>query len=633
MFINDLFNDKDKTLNEVSNELLGRYKKAAGADASAADKRGDIERGNKRFSGIVKATKKQLAHDVAGHKKSDVNEQTPQYTPKGVPLKQPTAPAPLNVPQGWQATTQPDGSTRISKQGSMSSAEYKQNMADYKAKNWTPEKIADYGQRMASGQGYTDAERQANLQQQQQHFGKYADTGDLKETEPTANQPRTTMSDERKAQLRKDIDSVDYNKEQQPLAAPSPEQKASIRQAVSDYNKEKVKEQGVSEEESEQESQRRRYPNYYKHKDTGTVFRVQSPDGTSRDITPDNTEEWDDYYRQQFPDLNTPNDGGFWNADNTAALAEQGVAEGSLEEYGDTKKGQKMLTRVQKRAVDRAIKADDKNRSEPDVSKRDLKTVRKNAATADRAWERMSDKDLAESGHGRNRGYEPGFASPHAPSLGGRRERDEPDAVNNIEISINGRVWKIFAGKGPDRSREFFQQKQAVDAMCKRKTAETGKEWSWGVTGAAATNEGTKCNMTEEGRSCPAHGIMECPGYSRLMGEAFKMPPESVQDKMHRRHQELRKKSGLPDPEHYLKLKKQKEQELAALRAEIEQDRAKGLGEAEERYLEELQRAGYDIITEKKIRQRLDPKCWKGKHKEGTKIKGGVRVNNCVPNK
>ena len=62
-------------------------------------------------------------------------------------------------------------------------------------------------------------------------------------------------------------------------------------------------------------------------------------------------------------------------------------------EYGDTKKGQKMLTRVQKRAVDRTIKADDKNRLEPDVNKRDLKTVRKNAATADRASERMSDLD------------------------------------------------------------------------------------------------------------------------------------------------------------------------------------------------------------------------------------------------
>jgi len=38
-----------------------------------------------------------------------------------------------------------------------------------------------------------------------------------------------------------------------------------------------------------------------------------------------------------------------------------------------------------------------------------------------------------------------------------------------------------------------------------------------------------------------------------------------------------------------------------------------------------------EFITES-VKQRLDPKCWKGKHKEGTKIKGGVRVNNCVPN-
>ena len=38
-----------------------------------------------------------------------------------------------------------------------------------------------------------------------------------------------------------------------------------------------------------------------------------------------------------------------------------------------------------------------------------------------------------------------------------------------------------------------------------------------------------------------------------------------------------------------------------------------------------------ELITEG-VKQRLDAKCWKGKHKEGTKIKGGVRVNNCVPN-
>ncbi len=36
-----------------------------------------------------------------------------------------------------------------------------------------------------------------------------------------------------------------------------------------------------------------------------------------------------------------------------------------------------------------------------------------------------------------------------------------------------------------------------------------------------------------------------------------------------------------------------------------------------------------DILSEAE-KQRLDPKCWKGYKKQGTKVKGGVRVNNCV---
>ena len=55
----------------------------------------------------------------------------------------------------------------------------------------------------------------------------------------------------------------------------------------------------------------------------------------------------------------------------------------SIQEYGDTKKGQKMLTKVQKRAVDRMIKADDK---------RDAAGAKKNQQTANRAWDRMTDK-------------------------------------------------------------------------------------------------------------------------------------------------------------------------------------------------------------------------------------------------
>ena len=46
----------------------------------------------------------------------------------------------------------------------------------------------------------------------------------------------------------------------------------------------------------------------------------------------------------------------------------------------------------------------------------------------------------------------------------------------------------------------------------------------------------------------------------------------------------------------------------------------------------ELQKKNLKKQGVAEVKQRLDPKCWKGKHKEGTKIKGGIRVNNCVPN-
>ena len=188
------------------------------------------------------------------------------------------------------------------------------------------------------------------------------------------------------------------------------------------------------------------------------------------------------------------------------------------------------------------------------------------------------------------------------------------------------------------------------------------------------------CNMTNEGRYCSEHGMMECPGYG--------MTETSVQDKLHQQHQELRKQRGLPDPSYYKKLAAQKQAEIAALRAEIAADRAKSMKESLrpgerhhyeddpktgkrvykgirgdqydapkkttghepdadrdraahrahdrsmtesiESYMEELDRAGYGLQEEK---VRLDPKCWKGKKigSPKTKVKGGVRVNNCVP--
>jgi len=60
---------KYKGMNELSTATLASYKQKAGADASAADKAGDYEKGNKRFKGIIKATNKQFDNDM---KKEDV---------------------------------------------------------------------------------------------------------------------------------------------------------------------------------------------------------------------------------------------------------------------------------------------------------------------------------------------------------------------------------------------------------------------------------------------------------------------------------------------------------------------------------------------------------------------------------
>jgi RNA polymerase sigma factor (sigma-70 family) len=70
--------DEWGNLKELSNDALGRYKKAASADATAADKAGNYKRADKRFSGIVKATKKQFANDTKGVAEDEGD-------PKGVP--------------------------------------------------------------------------------------------------------------------------------------------------------------------------------------------------------------------------------------------------------------------------------------------------------------------------------------------------------------------------------------------------------------------------------------------------------------------------------------------------------------------------------------------------------------------
>jgi hypothetical protein len=53
-----------ESIDELSTNKLADYKKKAGDSASAADKAGDTKTGNKRFSGIMKATRKQFDNDA-----------------------------------------------------------------------------------------------------------------------------------------------------------------------------------------------------------------------------------------------------------------------------------------------------------------------------------------------------------------------------------------------------------------------------------------------------------------------------------------------------------------------------------------------------------------------------------------
>jgi hypothetical protein len=65
--------EESQELDELSTELLGRYKKAASVSATAADARKDFKTGNKRFSGIMKATNKQFDNDMKKLKKESAD--------------------------------------------------------------------------------------------------------------------------------------------------------------------------------------------------------------------------------------------------------------------------------------------------------------------------------------------------------------------------------------------------------------------------------------------------------------------------------------------------------------------------------------------------------------------------------
>jgi hypothetical protein len=73
---------------------------------------------------------------------------------------------------------------------------------------------------------------------------------------------------------------------------------------------------------------------------------------------------------------------------------------------------------------------------------------------------------------------------------------------NNIQISINGKAWKVIPGKGYADSQEERNYLRGMQSWAEKKSAATGKKWTVSLTGANPSNEG----MSEGGEIDKSHG-------------------------------------------------------------------------------------------------------------------------------
>jgi len=100
----------------------------------------------------------------------------------------------------------------------------------------------------------------------------------------------------------------------------------------------------------------------------------------------------------------------------------------------------------------------------------------------------------------------------------GRRERENDEGntepANNFAVSINGKQWKVFKGRGQyaDDDREKQHYRQLKDWAAK-KSESTGKKWEVNVTGAPATEsiqrtQGESMSNLREGEVQQASAIV-----------------------------------------------------------------------------------------------------------------------------
>ena len=100
----------------------------------------------------------------------------------------------------------------------------------------------------------------------------------------------------------------------------------------------------------------------------------------------------------------------------------------------------------------------------------------------------------------------------------GRRERENDEGntepANNFAVSINGKQWKVFKGRGQyaddSAERNHYQQ---LKAWAAKKSESTGKKWEVNVTGAPATEsiqrtQGESMSNLREGEVQQASAIV-----------------------------------------------------------------------------------------------------------------------------
>ena len=257
-------------------------------------------------------------------------------------------------------------------------------------------------------------------------------------------------------------------------------------------------------------------------------------------------------------------------------------------------------------------------------------------------------------------GYNHGFADPNAPSLKRSRERDSGDdePAGVFTVVINGRDWKTAT------SNEAFRMASAVARKHPGKKVQV--RWPNGALNSVNEAEGSEqkkplrthksgCGYNY-GHDCDCGGTLT---HASDCHHNYGHDCDCGVDKL-----KQNKQQGVAEAGEWTKLpngnwrnmhtgvqqstppKTKKPRRTMGLDASLEQhadDKMKELGHKfKGNYSDEAHpirddgnegRPGKQYYPGmKEVKQRLDPKCWTGKHKEGTKIKGGVRVNNCVPN-